>query len=269
MSKLNVPQVVEMEKDVLGAMLLKNGQVIPKIRSVLCEDDFYRVEHKIVYRMLLKMYDEGVELNVLSLAEELRKTQELDKVRLQYLSALSESAWTTVYAEKHAEVIREKATLRKLMLLGEVLQENASRDIKPLQEILSEVMEELKLIGEETKKATSSGFSAFFKERFRSRVEEMKSYASRGTGFENVDAEQIFTPGLYVLGGLPALGKTTFAWQLLEQLARQGEKCIYCSYEMSEFELYTKSLARELFKRDKNTGITSAGIRRGDESRAL
>lgn len=269
MSELNVPQVVDMEKSVLGAMLLKNGQVIPRIRSVLCENDFYRVEHKIVYHMLLKMYDEGVKPNVLSLAEELRKTQELDKVGLQYLFALSELAWTTTHAEKHAEVIREKATLRKLMLLGEVLQENALRDMKPLQEILSEVMEELKLIGEGTKKSTTSGFSAFFKERFRSRVEEMKSYASRATGFENVDVEQIFTPGLYVLGGLPALGKTTFAWQLLEQLARQGEKCIYCSYEMSEFELYTKSLARELFKRDKNTGITSAGIRRGDESRAL
>ena len=97
----------------------------------------------------------------------------------------------------------------------------------------------------------------------------MKEYASRKTGFENIDAEQIFTPGLYVLGGLPALGKTTFVWQMLEQLARQGEKCVYCSYEMSEFELYTKSLARELFHRDKNTGLTSAGIRRGDETRTL
>ena len=72
-----------------------------------------------------------------------------------------------------------------------------------------------------------------------------------------------------MLGGLPALGKTTFAWQLLEQLARRGEKCIYCSYEMSEFELFSKSLTRELFNRDRNTGLTSAGIRRGDETRIL
>ena len=155
------------------------------------------------------------------------------------------------------------------MLLGEVLQEDVSQDVKSLREILQEASEMLDELKRLTSEMTSSGFSKFFKEKFGSKVEEMKEYASRKTGFVNVDAEQIFTPGLYVLGGLPALGKTTFAWQLLEQMARQGEKCVYCSYEMSEFELYTKSATRELFSRDRNTTLTSAGIRRGDETRTL
>ena len=265
----DLPQAIEMEKSVLGAMMLKRGIVIPNVRSVLKEDDFYRVEHRMVYRVLLDLYDAGIEPNILSLSEELRKRQELDKVGLRYVFMLAESAWTTGYAHAHAKVIKEKAILRRLMLLGEVLQEDASQDVKPLQEIMheaSEMLEELKKLTSET---TSSGFSTFFKEKFGSKVEEMKEYASRKTGFANLDSEQIFTPGLYVLGGLPALGKTTFAWQLLEQMARQGEKCVYCSYEMSEFELYTKSAMRELFSRDRNTNLTSAGIRRGDETRAL
>lgn len=265
----DLPQAIEMEKSVLGAMMLKRGLVIPNVRSVLKEDDFYRVEHRMVYRGLLDLYDAGIEPNILSLSEELRKRQELDKVGLRYVFMLAESAWTTGYAQAHAKVIKEKAILRRLMLLGEVLQEDASQDVKPLQEIMQEasaMLEELKKLTSET---TSSGFSTFFKEKFGTKVEEMKEYASRKTGFANLDSEQIFTPGLYVLGGLPALGKTTFAWQLLEQLARQGEKCVYCSYEMSEFELYTKSVARELFVRDRNTGLTSAGIRRGDETRTL
>ena len=265
----DLPQAVEMEKSVLGAMLLKQGLVIPKIRSILKEDDFYRTEHKIVYRVLLTLYDAGIEPNILSLSEELRKRQELDKVGLRYLFMLGESAWPTGYAQAHAKVIKEKAILRRLMLLGEVLQEDASQDVKPLQEILSEASEMLNELKELTSETTSSGFSRFFRERFDSKVKEMREYASRKTGFTNVDAEQIFMPGLYVLGGLPALGKTTFAWQLLEQLARQGEKCVYCSYEMSEFELYTKSAIRELFNRDRNTNLTSAGIRRGDETRTL
>ena len=120
---------------------------------------------------------------------------------------LSESAWTTGYVEAHAKVIKEKAILRRLMLLDRVLQAD-------------------------TEETTSSGFSKFFKEKFRDKVKETKEYASRKTGFANIDSEQIFTPGLYVLGVLPALGKITFAWQLLEQMARQGEKCTYCSYEM-------------------------------------
>ena len=265
----DLPQAIEMEKSVLGAMMLKRGLVIPNVRSVLKEDDFYRVEHRMVYRVLLDLYDAGIEPNILSLSEELRKRQELDKVGLRYVFMLAESAWTTGYAQAHAKVIKEKAILRRLMLLGEVLQEDASQDVKPLQEIMHEasvMLEELKKLTSET---TSSGFSTFFKEKFGTKVEEMKEYASRKTGFANLDSEQIFTPGLYVLGGLPALGKTTFAWQLLEQMARQGEKCVYCSYEMSEFELYTKSAMRELFSRDRNTKLTSAGIRRGDETRTL
>ena len=264
-----LPQAIEMEKSVLGAMLLKQGLIIPKIRSMLKEDDFYRAEHRMVYRVLLELYDRGIEPNILSLSEELRKRQELEKVGLRYVFMLGESAWTTGYAQAHAKVIKEKAILRRLMLLGEVLQEEASRDVKPLQEILSKTAGMFNELRMETEESVSSGFSKFFKEKFGSKVKEMKEYASRKTGFENIDTEQIFTPGLYVLGGLPALGKTTFAWQMLEQLARQGEKCVYCSYEMSEFELYTKSLARELFHRDKNTGLTSAGIRRGDETRTL
>ena len=265
----DLPQAIEMEKGVLGAMMLKRGLVIPNVRSVLKEDDFCRVEHRMVYRVLLDLYDAGIEPNILSLSEELRKRQELDKVGLRYVFMLAESAWTTGYAQAHAKVIKEKAILRRLMLLGEVLQEDASQDVKPLEEIMQEasvMLEELKKLTSET---TSSGFSTFFKEKFGTKVEEMKEYASRKTGFANLDSEQIFTPGLYVLGGLPALGKTTFAWQLLEQMARQGEKCVYCSYEMSEFELYTKSAMRELFSRDRNTKLTSAGIRRGDETRTL
>ena len=266
---LDSPQAVEMEKSVLGAMLFKHGLIIPTVRSILKVDDFYRAEHRMVYQVLLKLYDEGIEPNVLSLAEELRKRQELDKVGLRYVFILAESAWTTGYAEVHAKAIKEKAILRRLKLLGEVLQEDASQDVKPLQEILNEASKMLSELKKLTSETASSGFSKFFKEKFGSKVKEMKEYASRKTGFANVDSEQIFTPGLYVLGGLPALGKTTFAWQLLEQLARQGEKCVYCSYEMSEFELYTKSVARELFGRDRNTGLTSAGIRRGDETRML
>lgn len=152
-------QVIEMEKTVLGAMLLKQGFVIPKIRSILKEEDFYKVEHRMVYRVLLELYDAGIEPNILSLVEELRKRQELEEVGLPYVFALAESAWTTGYAQTHAKVIKEKAILRRLMLLGEVLQEDVSKDMKPLQEILNEVSEMLNEMKRLKSEATSSGFS--------------------------------------------------------------------------------------------------------------
>lgn len=93
-----------------------------------------------------------------------------------------------------------------------------------------------------------SRISDYFASKFFSDIEQTSRYSGRKTGFANIDANQIFMPGLYVIGALPACGKTTFCWQTLNQLANSGEPCVYCSFEMSEVELYTKSVSRELFK---------------------
>ena len=111
-------------------------------------------------------------------------------------------------------------------------------------------------------------FKDYFAADFFSDIKLTAKYAERKTGFKNIDtAAQVFMPGLYVLGALPATGKTTFAWQLLNQLADGGETCIYCSYEMSRAELFTKSIARELYKRYPKTSeqlnLSSVNIRRG------
>ena len=112
-----------------------------------------------------------------------------------------------------------------------------------------------------------SSFADYFAADFFSDIAQAAKYSERKTGFENIDAAQVFMPGLYVLGALPATGKTTFAWQLLNQLALNGEPCIYCSYEMSRAELFTKSIARELYKRypemSSRLDLSSVNIRRG------
>ena len=109
----------------------------------------------------------------------------------------------------------------------------------------------------------------YFANQLKVDIDAMKKYGERKTGFANLDAKQIFSPGLYIIGAVPAAGKTTFCWQLLEQLAERGEDCIYCSYEMSKLELFTKTAARRLFLHDAKTALTAAQIRRGVVSKAL
>ena len=110
-------------------------------------------------------------------------------------------------------------------------------------------------------------FTEYFDGEFFRDIEITAKYSERKTGFENIDASQIFMPGLYMLGALPASGKTTFAWQLLNQMAEKGEPCVYCSFEMSRAELFTKSIVREFYRKNpqmsERLNLTSANIRRG------
>ena len=113
--------------------------------------------------------------------------------------------------------------------------------------------------------------SDFFLHDFEKNIARRQKFAQRKTGFSNLDTEdhQIFLPGVYILGGLPSIGKTTFAWQLLEQCADAGEHCLYISYEMGLDQLRAKTLARALWLRDRSTTLTAAQISIGGYNSTL
>ena len=265
----SLPNFVEMEKKLLSALMLKQGQVVPLVSSILVPDDFYRPEHKIIFRSILRVFFQGVPPDVLAIEQDLRKSGELDKINRLYLFSLVDMEFTTARAEFQANTIKEKSDLRKLILAAQVIIDNAQSDLHSPADIISNAIHSFDNISRSAIPSKKSAFGDFFANHFIPDVELMKNYAKRQSGFDNIDQLQLFSPGLYVIGAIPAAGKTTFCWQLLEQLARNGESCIFCSYEMSRLELFAKSLARELFKRDSKTTLTAAQLRRGASSGAL
>ena len=178
----------------------------------------------------------------------------------------------------------EKYEVKK-MDANDLLQENPDELVRRLIEGIElkentlleqmEVMKKSRLLATEEKRLITENksgieifsFTDYFSGEFFRDIEQTARYSERKTGFENIDALQVFMPGVYALGALPASGKTTFAWQLLNQLAEKGEPCIYCSFEMSKAELFTKSVVRELYKKNpqmsERLNLTSANIRRG------
>ena len=140
---------------------------------------------------------------------------------------------------------------------------------KSLPEIFTEAEKRVTDWKRRTQPPKVSHIADYFANHLKADIDSLKNYANRLTGFKNIDDQQFFSPGLYVIGATPAAGKTTFCWQLLEQIAERGEDCIYCSYEMSDLELFTKTAARRLFLRDKQTSLTAADIRRGSWSAQL
>lgn len=101
----------------------------------------------------------------------------------------------------------------------------------------------------------------YLKTQFKADREQFKGYKQRKTGFASMDD---YTgglyPGLYVLGALSSLGKTTFAHQLADQLAAAGDTVLFFSLEQSVFELATKSLARESYKLQEDRKLTAGAL---------
>ena len=112
----------------------------------------------------------------------------------------------------------------------------------------------------------------YLNNNFTSDTEHFESHKDMKTGFSNLDKITNLYPGLYVLGAISSLGKTTFACQLADQLAKAGEYVLYFSLEQSKFELVTKGLSRltaqesvknNTFNSSSNTAVSSIKIREG------
>lgn len=104
---------------------------------------------------------------------------------------------------------------------------------------------------EQPRKRTASATYAanyFSSGQFDKDVKAYQGCASRTTGYANLDSEQPFYPGLYCLGAISSLGRTTFAHQMADQVAATGGNVLYFSLEQSRFELFSKSLARGFAK---------------------
>lgn len=76
-------------------------------------------------------------------------------------------------------------------------------------------------------------------------IDFLSQYKYLKSGYDNLDDATSLYPGLYVLGAVSSLGKTTFIHQMADQIAMSGTPVLYISLEMSTLELVSKSLARE------------------------
>lgn len=105
---------------------------------------------------------------------------------------------------------------------------------------------------------------------FKEDIEKLKPYKDKKTGFENLDREMKgLYAGLYVIGGISSVGKTTFVHQLGDQLAEQGDHVIFFSLEQSKLEMVSKSLARMTAKINLNSAVPGIKIRSGDQSEGV
>lgn len=101
-------------------------------------------------------------------------------------------------------------------------------------------------------------------------MDALRAQKGRKTGFSNLDNEagSVYN-GLYIVGGISSLGKTTFVAQLCDQMAAQGQHVLFFSLEQSRLEIVSKSIARRTATTDFRSAVTSLQVRMGDFTPAM
>ncbi len=244
-SKNELPQALEMEKFVLGAMLLKDGEIIPTIISILKTDDFYRPEHRIIFETILKLYQKKIIPNVLSLMEELRTEGNLEKIGLQYVLGIVETAHTTAFAEHYANIIKEKSILRSLIHAGEEIIQEAMAAQSPLNEILDNTEKKIFSITSKNESSEFENLDPILQrsfEKIRRAMDDPHGLTGIKTDFNDFDrlTSGLQKSDLILLAARPSMGKTALALNMAMNAAlpqNGGNIVAIFSLEMSREQL--------------------------------
>ena len=112
------PYSVEAEQSVLGGLLLDNT-AWEKIADVLTDSDFYRADHRQIYRHISLLVEDNKPADALTVAESLERSAKLEEVGGQaYLGSLAVNTPSAANIRRYAEIVRERAIMRRLAEVG-------------------------------------------------------------------------------------------------------------------------------------------------------
>src|SRR5512140_3250867 len=112
------PHSIEAEQSVLGGLLLDNS-AWEKIADLLTGDDFYRADHRLIYRHISQLVEDNKPADALTVAESLERSAKLEEVGGQaYLGSLAVNTPSAANIRRYAEIVRERAIMRKLAEVG-------------------------------------------------------------------------------------------------------------------------------------------------------
>ena len=251
------PHSTEAEQSVLGGLLLDN-LAWDRAGDLLNASDFYRHEHRLIYQAISSLIAASKPADVITVFEALQSLGKAeDSGGLAYLNALAQSVPSAANVRRYAEIVRERAVLRKLIAASDDIATKAfNPQGKPVSQILDEAETKIFQIGEEGAR-NKQGFQDMHRlvQSLLERVDELEKNGADEvtgirTGFYDLDR---YTAGLQkgdliVLAARPSMGKTAFALNIAEHVAvEEGLPVAVFSMEMGAAQLALRlvgSLAR-------------------------
>lgn len=245
------PHSLEAEKTVLGG-ILHNNKNLNIVLSLVSPEDFYKEANRIILEKIISLVDKGIPVDLVTLNEELQKAGLLDEVGgASYISSLLDGVPQSLNVEYYAQIIREKALLRRLIMSSARII-SASYDQKEDAEVL--LAEAQSAIIEVAEKRIKPGFvkvgelTPLILENIRSLRERKEVVTGIPTGFRDLDS---LTSGLHnseliIVAARPSMGKTAFCLNISQHVGVRTDYSIgFFTLEMSKEQLYLRLLCSE------------------------
>jgi replicative DNA helicase len=241
------PHSVEAEQSVLGGLLIDN-LAWDRAADLLTESDFYRHEHRLIYGAVAALVSASKPADVITVFEQLHGLGQAEACGgLAYLNALAQSVPSAANLRRYAEIVRERAILRKLIAASDEIATQAfNPQGRPVSQLLDEAESRIFRIGEEGARQRQ-GFRGIdnLMVALLDRVNELYEHGAEDvtgvrSGFYDLDR---MTAGLQkgdliVLAARPSMGKTALALNIAEHVAvQEGLPVLVFSMEMGASQL--------------------------------
>ena len=248
------PHSIEAEQSLIGGLLIDNA-AWDRIGDVVRETDFYRDDHRRIFRHIGKLIQMGRPADVVTVYESIEQSNEVDQTGgLGYLGEIANATPSAANIRRYAEIVRERAILRQLVTVGDEIAGNAlnpaGRDVKAL---LDDAEQRIFQIAEAGNRS-NNGFVPI-QPLLGEVVERMETLLARdsqsditgvATGFVDLDRLTAgLQPGdMLVVAGRPSMGKTAFALNIAEHVGVELRLPVAIfSLEMSGPQLATRFLS--------------------------
>ncbi len=256
------PQALDLEEAVLGAIMLEKDAIL-SVLDILEPASFYKEAHQRIYEVAESLSQEEKPIDLLTVTEELRKTEQLEAVGgAVYISQLTSRIGSAAHLEYHARIVAQKYIQRELIRVSSDIQERAFDEGSDVDDLLDYSERELLNIAEGHIKKETIKLNFLIKtalEQIDEAGKRKDSLSGVPSGFTRLDR---LTSGwqksdLIILAARPSMGKTAFVLSMARNMAVDHNRPVaFFSLEMSSIQLVNRLIIAE-------TQLASDKIRTG------
>ena len=257
------PHNLEAERSTLGGVLVK-PVAFDEMATVLTADDFLLPAHREIFAAMMELDQRRQPIDVVSLGDELKSRGALPRLEggSSYLIALANSVPTAENISHYVRLVKEKATLRRLIAACAEIQSRAYGEFGSYEEFLDDAETQIFKVAQQNRRESFQPVGELLGDvvnELQTRSMERRQITGVPTGFTKLDEITAgFQPeNLIVVAARPGVGKTSWAINVATHAAlNHGIPVLIFSLEMSKFELMERMLAGE-------ARIDSSRMRRG------